>query len=209
MKANFLLVVIAAVICLPCFADVVINEIAYNPPDADINSGSLKEFIELYNPGSESIDLTGYYFTRGLTYTFPEGTIVSSGDYIILVRDNTNRVWRRPSAPVIGPFEGALADGGERIELARPDGTIVGKRPLRRPISLAAYRGWIRIDAGTDRLGPSRRRFSQLAGFVINRRNAWRGQFDCWNESKTLYDGVRSESLSSHVERFRDRSHGF
>jgi CotH protein/lamin tail-like protein len=106
-------------------ADVVINEISYNPTDMQYQAGSLREFVELYNPGSESIDISGYQFTKGITYTFPDETVLESGQYIVLARDPKDRSWRSKSYTIIGPYEGYLANSGERLTLVRPDGTVV------------------------------------------------------------------------------------
>lgn len=106
-------------------ADVVINEINYHPSDVGYTAGSLFEFIELYNPGSAPVDLSGYQFTKGITFTFPAGTSVASGAYLVLARDPKQSLFLRKSFTAIGPYEGTLSDGGERLELARPDGTVV------------------------------------------------------------------------------------
>ena len=50
---------------------VVINEIHSDPT----NSKSFPtEFIELYNPLPEAVNLSGWAFTRGISYTFSPGT---------------------------------------------------------------------------------------------------------------------------------------
>ena len=46
------------------FTQVVINEIHYNPGSAQ-GSDSDFEFLELYNPGTTDIDISGYSFTQG------------------------------------------------------------------------------------------------------------------------------------------------
>lgn len=107
------------------YADVVINEINYNPPDVNYSSGTLREFIELYNPGSNAVDLSGYQFTKGITYTFPQDTVLTPGSFLVLVRATNQTTWRGKTFTILGPYEGELANGGERLELARPDGTVV------------------------------------------------------------------------------------
>ncbi|MBN2182761.1 MAG: lamin tail domain-containing protein, partial [Sedimentisphaerales bacterium] len=51
---------------------VVINEIHYDP---DIRT-ELVEYIELYNSGSEEIDIAGWYLCDGISYEFPDGSIL-------------------------------------------------------------------------------------------------------------------------------------
>ena len=61
-------------------ADVVINEIHFNPPDRNTPS----EFIELYNSGDTAADLSGYRFTSGIDFTFPPGTIIGPDKYAVV-----------------------------------------------------------------------------------------------------------------------------
>jgi len=97
-------------VSLVSFGDVVINEIDYDPLDLDNNPGGFREFIELYNPGPDAVDLSGYAFTNGIYYEFPQAS---------------NSRWRNQPYPVLGPYEGKLSNDGERIELQRADGTTV------------------------------------------------------------------------------------
>jgi len=60
--------------------DLVITEIMYNPPEAGQDS---LEFIELYNNGSEVVDIGGSYFSNGVDYVFPS-TIMQPGDFITI-----------------------------------------------------------------------------------------------------------------------------
>ncbi len=112
-------------ICSIVWPDVVINEIHYNPPDEQYTSGTFREFIELYNPGPSSIDISGYYFDRGITFVIPDGTIMEPNSYLILARDPENRIWRNTQSLVMGPYEGQLSNSGEWLSILRPDGTIV------------------------------------------------------------------------------------
>jgi hypothetical protein len=106
-------------------ADVILNEIHFNPPDDGLEAGTFREFIELYNPGSEKIDLSGYYFDKGITYTFSSGTLIEPGQYIVLALNPNHSIWRNRAFKIVGPYQGRLADSGERLTLNRPDGTIV------------------------------------------------------------------------------------
>lgn len=58
----------------------VITEIMYNPPESGTDS---LEFIELYNNDIVAIDLEGYYFSDGVTFTFPAMTM-NPGEYLVL-----------------------------------------------------------------------------------------------------------------------------
>ncbi|MEM3754917.1 MAG: lamin tail domain-containing protein, partial [Candidatus Bathyarchaeia archaeon] len=61
---------------------VIINEVELNPPGADYGN----EWLELYNPTSSSIDLTGWkiYASGGRVYKIPDYTIIAPNSYIII-----------------------------------------------------------------------------------------------------------------------------
>jgi hypothetical protein len=66
-------------------ADVVINEIHYDPePNTRRDS-----FVELYNAGTNSVDLSGWRFSDGVDFTFESGTELAAGEFIVVV-ENTN-----------------------------------------------------------------------------------------------------------------------
>ena len=54
---------------MPSIANtIVINEIHYDENDKTLRA----EFIELYNNGEESVDMSLWYFSDGIDYTFKE-----------------------------------------------------------------------------------------------------------------------------------------
>ncbi len=63
-----------------------INEVMYNPEGADADH----EWVEIYNDGSESIDIASWYFWEGNTYhgLHPDGfTQLTPGEYALIVRN--------------------------------------------------------------------------------------------------------------------------
>ena len=64
-------------------ADIVINELYFDPPNPEIPS----EFIELYNAGEETVDLSDWRFTDGIDYTFARATTIGPGQYIAIAED--------------------------------------------------------------------------------------------------------------------------
>ena len=54
---------------------VVINEIYYKPADKT----SPEEFVEIHNRNPTPVNLSGWRFTQGIDYTFPEGTVLEAG----------------------------------------------------------------------------------------------------------------------------------
>jgi CotH protein/chitobiase/beta-hexosaminidase-like protein/lamin tail-like protein/parallel beta helix pectate lyase-like protein/type IX secretion system substrate protein len=66
------------------YQPIIINEIHYNP-----NNGDNYEFIELYNSGHDSIDISEYKISGVINFTFPNGTIIDSKDFVIIAKDKT------------------------------------------------------------------------------------------------------------------------
>ena len=101
---------------------IVINELHTDP---DIKTEQV-EFVELHNISSETIDLSGWYFSRGFDYTFPPGKSIAADGYVVIA-ENTNVF--DPNDPNGADFKakyGFFADGiyigkldndGENVEL--------------------------------------------------------------------------------------------
>lgn len=62
------------------YAQVVINEISYNPPET--NTDSL-EFLEIFNAGNAMVNIGGWYFLEGIEDTFPDIDL-QPGDYYVI-----------------------------------------------------------------------------------------------------------------------------
>ena len=100
--------------------DVVINEIMYHPITADNDD----EYIELYNRGAASIDISHWRFIDGIDFTFPTGTVLGAGDYIVVAHDAAHLLINYPhlnATNTLGDYSGQLSDRGEQVVLARPD----------------------------------------------------------------------------------------
>lgn len=100
-----------------------ITEIHYHPLDEgeeENNDGNF-EFIELNNPGSSDYDLSGVQFSRGIHYTFPDGSTLKGEDYLVLASNAESFELRYHYSPY-GIYEGQLDNSGERIVLESADG---------------------------------------------------------------------------------------
>ena len=92
----------------------VINEIMYHPtvPQAS--------FLEIYNNSNVSFDLSRWH-VNGVDYTFPDGSVISNRQYLILVENRSAALGAYGSNLVVfGEFEGSLDNGGETVTLERP-----------------------------------------------------------------------------------------
>jgi hypothetical protein len=105
--------------------DVVINEICYNPVDVSPESAG-KEWLELYNNGETEIELGGWRFDSGITYTFPPGTVLDPGGFLVLAKNPGS--FPTPSGTrLLGPFGGNLSNGGELLRLVDSFGNPVNE----------------------------------------------------------------------------------
>jgi regulation of enolase protein 1 (concanavalin A-like superfamily) len=99
---------------------VVINEIMAAPkiPDA--------EYVELFNTSSTlTFDLSGWEF-RGLNYSFPGGSTLGPGRYLVLAKDPVAFTSAYGGGtPVFGVYGGNLQSDGETLTLIKP-GPIAG-----------------------------------------------------------------------------------
>ncbi len=92
---------------------VVFNEIHYHPRDDD----TAGEWIELHNQMAVDIDLSAWRLDDGVTFTFPEGTIIRGGAYLVVAANPAGLQAATGLGGVLGPFSGQLANSGERLRL--------------------------------------------------------------------------------------------
>ena len=52
----------------------------YHPISNDRN----REFVELYNRSDAPVDLTGWEFTNGVEFSFPDNTVIEPGGYLVV-----------------------------------------------------------------------------------------------------------------------------
>lgn len=78
----------------------------------DINDAP--DWIEVYNSGTEDIDISGYILNDKATaeggYAIPSGTIITAGGFYLVDANESGE---------------SISSGGEDVSLAEPDGTII------------------------------------------------------------------------------------
>ncbi|MCI0748061.1 MAG: lamin tail domain-containing protein, partial [Verrucomicrobia subdivision 3 bacterium] len=101
--------------------DIVINEIMYKPISTDNND----EYVELYNKGTNTVDLSGWRFIAGIDYTFPSNTFLAPDSYLVVAENLPHLLAKYggalTTANTYGNYRGSLANRGERLALAMPD----------------------------------------------------------------------------------------
>ena len=98
---------------------VVFNELMYHPLGDEST-----EYLELYNQMAVDMDISGWQLTDGVRFDFPDGTIIPGDGYVVVARD-PNALATATEAQVLGPYEGRLSNGGERVELRNNSGRVM------------------------------------------------------------------------------------
>src|SRR5437762_11025119 len=111
------------VLCSARADSIVINEIHFNP---DIKTDPA-EFVELYNAGSNAVNLAGWRFTGGLDFAFPATNLASMG-YVVVAQNPTFLMTKYAAAGALGPFKpdgsSALSKYGNKLTLRNPAGDV-------------------------------------------------------------------------------------
>lgn len=107
------------------FKELVITELMYNPVGSTNLDGDQYEFLELKNIGASELDVGGVRFTNGISYTFPLGTRVSPGDFMVLVANPEAFAERYPGVVISGVYTNGLSNGGEPVALVHAAGGLI------------------------------------------------------------------------------------
>ncbi|HLH55778.1 MAG TPA: lamin tail domain-containing protein, partial [Verrucomicrobiae bacterium] len=101
-------------------SSIVINELMYNP----ISGNDDDQYVELYNRGTNSIDLGGWTLSGAVTFEFVTNTIVAPTQYLVIARNAVHLRSNYPNlntANCVGDFAGRLSHNGEYLALTMPD----------------------------------------------------------------------------------------
>lgn len=83
------------------------------------------EFIKLYNPSSQEVDVSGYKVNKGVTVTLPQGTRMGKGASLFLTSDAEADIWDSTFYQVFEWEEGKLSNDGEAIQLVDNNGIVL------------------------------------------------------------------------------------
>src|SRR5690606_33629293 len=85
---------------------------------------SNEEWIELFNRSLSPIDLSGWSFDDAVGFSFPQGTILGPGQYLVVSNDAAALAAVHPGITILGNFNGGLSNSTERIALLDAFGNI-------------------------------------------------------------------------------------
>ncbi len=99
----------------------VISEIMYRPGTTFPENTAL-EYIELHNPGATAVNVGGWEFRSGVSFTFPAGTNIAAGGYVVVAANPSAVNAAYGSTGTLGPWTAgaALSNNGEKITLSMP-----------------------------------------------------------------------------------------
>ena len=105
---------------------IVINEILYHArptypaiytdPPTEFSAND-EEWIELYNRGQTSVDISGWQLVDAVQFRVPAGNVLQPGEHVIIARDAAMFADNYPEVRVLGEYRGQLSNVDERIVL--------------------------------------------------------------------------------------------
>ncbi len=83
------------------------------------------EWVELHNPMVLDMDLSGWALAGALSFRFDEGVVLPAGGYLVVAQDPSLLAEETGYGEALGPWEGKLANDGERLELFNNGGRLI------------------------------------------------------------------------------------
>jgi len=88
---------------------------------------SSESWVEFFNRGSNTVDLTGWSVSGGITYGFPSGTLLPAGGYLVLANNLPFMQTNYPGTTLAGPFSGKLSHHDDQIILLDAAGNVASQ----------------------------------------------------------------------------------
>ncbi len=155
MRKSLLSWIILAATACTTLAAPVINEIMFHTPDKPVPMGEdvREEWVEIFNGGVAAVDLSGWKFSKGVTFTFPAGTSIAAGGYVVVAADVAIFQSGYPgfSGTLVGGWTGTLSNSSDHLQLDDATGKKVsevtyskdGNWALRaRAAATFSHQGW-------------------------------------------------------------------
>lgn len=114
----------------PVTDDVYISEIMYRP--AAVGSPPVEplglEYIGIANRGPFAVDLTGWRFSKGVEFAFPEGVVLMPGTELVVASNVGMLQAAHPGlTDVIGQWTGKLLNSAEKVFLRDASGNLIDR----------------------------------------------------------------------------------
>src|ERR1043165_8017076 len=89
---------------------------------APISANEGDQFVELYNRGTNAIDLSGWCLTGGVQFSFPTGAWIFPSGYVVVGKDIQQLRGNYPqlnSTNCFGNFSGSLSGSGDHVAISQ------------------------------------------------------------------------------------------
>jgi len=101
----------------------VISEIMYHPPPR--SDGRSLEFIELFNSQPFFMDISGFRIDGDVTFTFPAGTVLPGGGFLVIAKNPTDLQAVYGPMAVTGPYTNSLSNKSGTVRLRNRVGAVL------------------------------------------------------------------------------------
>ena len=120
----------------PRVGPLLISEVMYKPNVSAGQNPDDYEYIEIFNPTNATVALDNWQLREGVDYDFAAGTSIAAHEALVVLPFNPDdplnamklanfkaKYGVAASVKLVGGFAGHLNDGGETVQLQRPDAT--------------------------------------------------------------------------------------
>jgi hypothetical protein len=135
MKTGLLLVATAAFLAGASFADVIVNEIMFNP-STTLGDDNYFEWIEIHNDGASAVDISGWIVTDldpGSGCIAPAGTSIAAGGYLVFARSSSDFTAHYgagiPLVAWTGSWGSGLNNTSDDVAIILADSTVIDQVP--------------------------------------------------------------------------------
>lgn len=178
---------------------IMISEIHYNPSAELQGDDDDFEFLEIFNLEKERVDISGFKFTDGIGFTFPEGSYIDPGEFILLAKnpfvyDTSGRQYFRIET-------GRLNNAGEILTLRDSEDYIIDQ------VHFDDHYPWPRDPDGN---GPSLELISPLLNNAL--ASSWRasegtGGSPGWGHYTHVEESISTSANELQVEVYPNPFH--
>ena len=181
-----------------------LNEIYFHPPQA---GGQLnptgpedvaQEWLELYNPDAAAADLTGWKLANGIGFSFPAGTSIPAGGYLVVSASPGAFNVGHPGVPSLGPWVGDLSNIDDVLDLVNPTGQVTDSVHYETEGDWAKHRNVTALDPNGYPLGWIWLSDGDGGGKSLELRNPARSHREGQNWSPSLPAGGTPSAVNSN-----------